>query len=264
MSRAERDAAWHLARATALSALRDDRQAVRDAKAAVAKAGPDAALHQRALLQLGQGLTRLQEHTEAFFARAGLPLIKPRGARDYRGAIADISGVEVAYLSAGEIASALAQGMNAETAATAVSLQAAQQAWQMMTTEQQMQLNGKPYGADIIVPGVAIVDVKTTADASPEGFGRLAYNLGYHMQADWYITGWETVTGERLPFVWLTVEADPPHLVAVYYATDDQIAAGHALNADARALFAACESSGEWPGYPPEIAPLTMPAWARL
>lgn len=62
---AERDAAWHLARATALSALRDDRQAVRDAKAAVAKAGPDAALHQRALLQLGQGLTRLQEHTEA-------------------------------------------------------------------------------------------------------------------------------------------------------------------------------------------------------
>lgn len=53
---------------------------------------------------------RLQEHTEAFFARAGLPLIKPRGARDYRGAIADMPGVEVAYLSAGEIASALAQG----------------------------------------------------------------------------------------------------------------------------------------------------------
>lgn len=61
----ERSAAWHLARATALSALRDDRQAVCDAKAAVAKAGPDAGLHQRALLQLGQGLTRRQEHTEA-------------------------------------------------------------------------------------------------------------------------------------------------------------------------------------------------------
>jgi predicted O-linked N-acetylglucosamine transferase (SPINDLY family) len=60
-----RGAAWHLARASALSALRDDRQAVRDAKAAVAKAGPNAALHQRALLQLGQGLTRLQEHAEA-------------------------------------------------------------------------------------------------------------------------------------------------------------------------------------------------------
>jgi len=53
---------------------------------------------------------RLQENTEAFFGRAGLILVKPRGARDYRGAIADLSGVEVAYLSAGEIADALAQG----------------------------------------------------------------------------------------------------------------------------------------------------------
>jgi ATP phosphoribosyltransferase len=53
---------------------------------------------------------RLQENTEAFFRRAGLEPVKPRGARDYRGAIADLPGVEVAYLSAGEIADALAQG----------------------------------------------------------------------------------------------------------------------------------------------------------
>jgi ATP phosphoribosyltransferase len=53
---------------------------------------------------------RLQENTEAFFGRAGLQLVKPRGARDYRGAIANLPGVEVAYLSAGEIADALAQG----------------------------------------------------------------------------------------------------------------------------------------------------------
>ena len=53
---------------------------------------------------------RLQENTEAFFARAGLQLVKPRGARDYRGAIAGLPGVEVAYLSASEIAAALAQG----------------------------------------------------------------------------------------------------------------------------------------------------------
>jgi ATP phosphoribosyltransferase len=53
---------------------------------------------------------RLQENTEAFFARAGLPLIKPRGARDYRGAVSGLAGVEIAYLSASEIASALAQG----------------------------------------------------------------------------------------------------------------------------------------------------------
>jgi ATP phosphoribosyltransferase len=53
---------------------------------------------------------RLQENAEAFFTRAGLPLLQPRGAREYRGAIGTLPGVEVAYLSAAEIAGQLAQG----------------------------------------------------------------------------------------------------------------------------------------------------------
>jgi ATP phosphoribosyltransferase len=53
---------------------------------------------------------RLQQNAEAFFARAGLELVKPRGARDYRGAIVDLPDVEVAYLSASEITQLLAQG----------------------------------------------------------------------------------------------------------------------------------------------------------
>ncbi|HEX2512410.1 MAG TPA: ATP phosphoribosyltransferase, partial [Xanthobacteraceae bacterium] len=53
---------------------------------------------------------RLQENAEAFFARAGLNLVKPRGAREYRGGIAGLENVEVAYLSAADITSQLAQG----------------------------------------------------------------------------------------------------------------------------------------------------------
>ena len=53
---------------------------------------------------------RLQENAESFFARSGLPLVKPRGARDYRGTIVDFPGVEVAYLSASEITAQLSQG----------------------------------------------------------------------------------------------------------------------------------------------------------
>lgn len=53
---------------------------------------------------------RLQENADAFFARAGLALAKPRGARDYRGTIAGLDNVEIAYLSASEIASQLARG----------------------------------------------------------------------------------------------------------------------------------------------------------
>jgi ATP phosphoribosyltransferase len=53
---------------------------------------------------------RLQENSESFFARAGLDLIKPRGPRDYRGSIADLPAVGVAYLSASEIVELLARG----------------------------------------------------------------------------------------------------------------------------------------------------------
>jgi ATP phosphoribosyltransferase len=53
---------------------------------------------------------RLQENAENFFARAGLRLVKPRGARDYRGAIEGMDGVEIAYLSAAEITAQLSQG----------------------------------------------------------------------------------------------------------------------------------------------------------
>jgi ATP phosphoribosyltransferase len=54
---------------------------------------------------------RLQENAARFFSRAGLELIKPRGARDYRGTIAGLTGVEVAFLSASEITELLGQGM---------------------------------------------------------------------------------------------------------------------------------------------------------
>jgi ATP phosphoribosyltransferase len=53
---------------------------------------------------------RLQQNAEAFFARSGLELVKPRGARDYRGAIAGFDGIEIAYLSAAEITQQLSQG----------------------------------------------------------------------------------------------------------------------------------------------------------
>jgi ATP phosphoribosyltransferase len=53
---------------------------------------------------------RLQENANAFFARAGLVVVQGRGARDYRGALAGLDGVEVAFISAAEITQQLAAG----------------------------------------------------------------------------------------------------------------------------------------------------------
>ena len=53
---------------------------------------------------------RLQEDSRAVFARAGLAFAKSDGDRRYRDRIADMPGIEVAYLSAPEIAREIGAG----------------------------------------------------------------------------------------------------------------------------------------------------------
>ncbi|MFV0279615.1 MAG: ATP phosphoribosyltransferase [Rhodoblastus sp.] len=53
---------------------------------------------------------RLQENAKAFFSRAGLEVAQGRGARDYRGALKGVDNVEIAFLSASDITTHLAQG----------------------------------------------------------------------------------------------------------------------------------------------------------
>ncbi|WP_407048304.1 ATP phosphoribosyltransferase [Methyloraptor flagellatus] len=53
---------------------------------------------------------RLQENTNEFFKRAGLPVLQPGGARNYRGQLGGLPGVEVAFLSASEITKEIASG----------------------------------------------------------------------------------------------------------------------------------------------------------
>lgn len=53
---------------------------------------------------------RLQEDARAFFEQAGLTLVQHGTSRTYRGGIDGLDGVEIAYLSAGEIAREIAAG----------------------------------------------------------------------------------------------------------------------------------------------------------
>jgi len=53
---------------------------------------------------------RLEANTTAYFAAAGLELERSGGSRNYRGGIAGVDGVEIAFLSASEITYELAAG----------------------------------------------------------------------------------------------------------------------------------------------------------
>ena len=53
---------------------------------------------------------RLQENANDFFKRAGVPVLQPGGARNYRGQLGGVAGVEVAFLSASEITKEISAG----------------------------------------------------------------------------------------------------------------------------------------------------------
>jgi hypothetical protein len=104
-----------------------------------------------------------------------------------------------------------------------------------------------------------IVDVKTTEDASPRGFQKSVANWRYHVQANWY----QRPFTEAEQFLFIAVEKQPPHLVAVYAATPAMVAAGGRAADENLRLIASCRAAGQWPGYSDEIQPIDLPTWCN-
>lgn len=111
--------------------------------------------------------------------------------------------------------------------------------------------------------GVILVDGKTTIDASPEGFARSMWNFDYWLQAAWYSDGYELATGKPVHgFVFACVESSWPHAAAAYMLDDDVLDKARAENRRLLNIYAECKRTGDWPGYPAEILPITLPRWA--
>lgn len=117
--------------------------------------------------------------------------------------------------------------------------------------------------------GSMIIDVKTTEDASPDGFGKSSANFRYPVQTAWYNRVLDTAFGEH-PDTWvfLAVEKKPPYAIGIYFLTRE--ASGDILE---RAKLAAHRDftrivqhrrSGDWPDYGTNPLPLSLPNWAKL
>lgn len=108
-----------------------------------------------------------------------------------------------------------------------------------------------------------LLDVKTSRDASADGFARAVVAYGYHQQAEWYCDGYARASGHPvLGMVFVVVESDFPHAAAAYELDEAALQLGRALNMRARRLYAQCQQQGQWPSYPREIVRLSLPAWA--
>ena len=112
--------------------------------------------------------------------------------------------------------------------------------------------------------GTAIVDLKSCVDASSRGFSRAIANFGYDVQAAFYVDGIRSVTGRELPFLFVAVEKEAPHAVAVYRADPEILDIGRKKYQAALQLLKWCQESGTWPAYQPagEVELISLPRWA--
>lgn len=110
---------------------------------------------------------------------------------------------------------------------------------------------------DFMADGV-MMDVKSTRDASIAGFGRQAWNLGYHIQEAFY----RRVANHDGRFLFGAVESDRPHLVQYHESSESLIDYANGVIDEALERFKQCKAANVWPGYSEYIEPLTIPGWA--
>lgn len=116
---------------------------------------------------------------------------------------------------------------------------------------------------DFIPNGLYVIcDLKTAADASPEGFAKAAGRYGYHIQAALYSMAAEANGLGRRPMVFVVVENEPPHAVALYMLDQEAIDAASSRIERLIRLYADCKHSGDWPSYSNEVETLSLPRWS--
>jgi hypothetical protein len=114
------------------------------------------------------------------------------------------------------------------------------------------------------LPGGAIVDLKTTRDASPLTFERSIFSYGYHRQAAMYLAGAKALGIAAKHYVIIAVESSAPFGVSVYRLTEGAVGGGADQVSKLLALYARLLEvpRPEWWGYPDEVRDISLPAYA--
>lgn len=114
------------------------------------------------------------------------------------------------------------------------------------------------------IAGGAVVDLKTTNDASRLGFERSIFSYGYHRQAAMYLAGARALGIPARHYVIIAVEKEPPYGVGVFRLTEGAVDAGAQQLRPLLSLYARLQEipRTEWWGYPDEVRDVSLPAYA--
>ena len=105
--------------------------------------------------------------------------------------------------------------------------------------------------------GRVIVDLKTTEDASPEGFSRSIHTYGYGIQAAHYLAG----SGADA-FLFVAVEKKAPFAVAVYELDPLSLEICEKQRRSLLEYWSNCREAEMYPAYSDECQMISLPAWA--
>lgn len=109
-----------------------------------------------------------------------------------------------------------------------------------------------------------VVDYKTCDNAETQYFMRKAIDLGYDLQASYYLDGVNANTGEDYIFVFIAQEKKPPYAVNILQADETFIRSGREVYKSMLNTYKECSESGNWFGYlgaENQINSLGVPKW---
>lgn len=115
-------------------------------------------------------------------------------------------------------------------------------------------------------------DLKSSSDASPDGFARSCASYGYHRQAAHYLDGHRIAVGEPADgMVFVVVESKAPYAVGVYELDDADIDLGRRQMQRAAARFSEYMARMQTPedrpilpaAYTEGVRHINLPAWAH-
>jgi len=136
-------------------------------------------------------------------------------------------------------------------------------AWEDGGIRQKARVDRIGYVGDSPVVG----DIKTARSAARRDFERALYTYGYGTQAVHYLAGLEKLVpipagAPSRRFLFLVVESEPPHPVAVYEVDDATLAQAAQERERFLRKWKECNESGVWSGYPAGAELASYPAWA--
>lgn len=108
-----------------------------------------------------------------------------------------------------------------------------------------------------------VLELKSTADESPSGFGRTAARLRYALQRAHYMAGVQAVGLQARSWTWGAVSSKPPFLAVPYELTDELKEQADDDRAELLQRLAWCNANNKWPAYGEGVQLLDFPSYAK-